>query len=108
MQEFIIVVQNVQAIQPVFGTNKIGFCTPECPNYLRCKEESKKQITKEEFKKLLEKIGASNAQFEILEHYIKLEGEYWQEEVSYLRHVTKKNIKADSLRKREDERLISE
>lgn len=98
----------MQVIQLVFGTNKIGFCTDECPNYTRCKEESQKQITEEKFKKLLEKIGAIDARFEILEHYIKLEGEYWQEEVSYLRHVTKKNVKADSLKKREDERLISE
>ncbi|MGN1012719.1 MAG: hypothetical protein ACI4ON_02680 [Clostridia bacterium] len=89
------------------GTNKIGFCKPNCPNFAICKAESKKQVTEEEFKKLLEKIGAKGAKFQILDHYIKLEGEYWQEEVSYLRHVTKKNIKADSLKKREDERLIS-
>lgn len=90
------------------GTNKIGFCTSECPNYSLCKEESEKQITEEEFKELLKTIGAENAKFEILEHYIKLEGEYWQEEVSYLRHITKKNIKADSLKKRADEAAISE
>jgi len=89
------------------GTNKIGFCKPNCPNYEMCKKESEKQITEEEFSKLLEKIGAKGAKFQILEHYIKLEGTYWQEEVSYLRHVTKKNIKADALKKREDERLIS-
>lgn len=89
------------------GTNKIGFCKPNCPNFAICKAESEKQITEEEFKILLEKIGAKDANFQILEHYIKLEGEYWQEEVSYLRHVTKKNVKADSLKKREDERLIS-
>lgn len=89
------------------GTSKIGFCKPNCPNFEICKAESQKQITREEFKKLLKNIGAENANFEILEHYIKLEGHYWQEEVSYLRHVTKKNIKADSLQKREDERLIS-
>lgn len=90
------------------GNNKIGFCTSECPNYMICKKESKKQISDSEFRKLLKNIGAENANFKILDHYIKLDGEYWQEEVSYLRHITKKNIKADSLKKREDERLISE
>ena len=89
------------------GSNKIGFCDKDCPNYVRCKEESQKQITREEFKKVLKSIELEDSEFEILEHYIKLKGEYWQEEVSYLRHVTKKNIKADSLKKREDERLIS-
>lgn len=89
------------------GTNKIGFCKPNCPNYARCKAESQKQIIEAEFRKLLEKIDAKDANFQILEHYIKLEGQYWQEEVSYLRHITKKNVKADSLKKREDERLIS-
>lgn len=89
------------------GTNKIGFCDSECPNYEICKKESEKEITEQEFKELLKVIGAEDAKFEILEHYIKLEGEYWQEEVSFLRHSTKKNVKADSLMKREDERLIS-
>ena len=89
------------------GTSKIGFCKPNCPNFKRCKEESEKIVTKEQFRKLLKKIDAPDAKFSIEEHYIKLEGEYWQEEVSYLRHVTKKNIKADSLKKREDEKLIS-
>ena len=89
------------------GSNKIGFCDKDCPNYTRCKEESQKQITREEFKEVLKSIELEDSEFEILEHYIKLKGEYWQEEVSYLRHVTKKNIKADSLKKREDERLIS-
>lgn len=89
------------------GNNKIGFCGKDCPNYSLCKAESEKQITPDEFRKLLAGIGLENVHFEILEHYIKLDGEYWQEEVSYLRHVTKKNIKADSLKKREDERLIS-
>ena len=59
------------------------------------------------FKKLLKNIGKEDREFEIKEHYIKLEGEYWQEEVSYLRHITKKNIKADFLKKREDEKIIS-
>ena len=90
------------------GNNKIGFCTEDCPNFEICKRESEKHVEKEEFEKLLKNIGAENAHFEILEHYIKLDGEYWQEEISYLRHITKKNIKADSLKKREDERLISE
>lgn len=89
------------------GTSKIGFCKPNCPNFKRCKEESEKIVTKEQFRKLLKKIDAPDAKFSIEEHYIKLEGKYWQEEVSYLRHVTKKNIKADSLKKREDEKLIS-
>lgn len=89
------------------GNNKIGFCGKDCPNYNLCKIESEKQVTSEEFRKLLTNIGLENANFKILEHYIKLDGEYWQEEVSYLRHITKKNIKADSLKKREDEKLIS-
>ena len=89
------------------GNNKIGFCTEECPNYLKCKEESENHITPEMFKKLLKNIGKEDREFEIKEHYIKLEGEYWQEEVSYLRHITKKNIKADFLKKREDEKIIS-
>lgn len=89
------------------GTNKIGFCDIDCPNYQICKEESEKIITDREFRKILDKIK-KDAPFEIKDHYIKLEGTYWQEEVSYMRHVTKKNIKADKLLKRTDEFLISQ
>ena len=98
---------NCSNYKTCIGESKIGFCTTDCPNYNRCKEESKRKISKSYFRGLLKNIGAENAHFEILEHYIKLDGQYWQEEVSYLRHITKKNIKADSLKKREDERLIS-
>lgn len=89
------------------GSNKIGFCDKDCPNYEICKKESEKIITEEEFRKLLDKVK-KDAKFEIMEHYIKLEGTYWQEEVSYLRHITKKNIKADKLLKRKDEFLVSQ
>lgn len=88
------------------GTNKIGFCDKDCPNYKICEKESKKKITNFEFKKILN-IIKKDANFEIKENYIKLEGTYWQEEVSYMRHMTKKNIKADKLLKRKDEFLIS-
>lgn len=90
------------------GTNKIGFCKPNCPNYKICKEESEKIITPEEFKELLKLIDAPDAHFEILDHYIKLDGTYWQEEVSFLRHKSKKNVKADNLLKRPDEAKLSE
>lgn len=90
------------------GTNKIGFCNSSCPNYERCKAESEKKVSEEMVKKLLEKIGKADRKFFIKEHYIQLEGEYWQEEVSFMRHSTKKNFKADSLLKREDEFLISQ
>ena len=89
------------------GENKIGFCNEECPNYFVCKKESEKTISANTFKEYLKTIGAEDKQFQIMEHYIKLSGQYWQEEVSYLRHITKKNIKADFLKKREDEELIS-
>lgn len=88
------------------GTNKIGFCDKDCPNYKKCKEESEKIVTKDQIKTILNSIGL-NANFEIKEHYIKLEGTFWQEEVSYLRHITRKNVKADKLLKRTDEFLIS-
>ncbi len=89
------------------GANKIGFCDDDCPNYNTCKKESEKIIKNEEFKKVLDKVR-KDAKFEIKEHYIKLEGTYWQEEISYLRHITKKNIKADKILKRKDEYLISQ
>ncbi len=88
------------------GSNKIGFCNKDCPNYQVCKKESEKRITKEEFQKLLQEIKKPESKFEIKEHYIYLHGTYWQEEVSYLRHRCKKNIKADKLLKREDEYLL--
>lgn len=93
--------------QMCIGNSKIGFCNSSCPNYKKCEKESKKVITEERFKEILKNIGLENSKFEIREHYIKLNGTYWQEEVSYLRHNTKKNIKADNLLKREDEKLIS-
>ena len=89
------------------GTNKIGFCNPDCPNFKVCKKESQKIITENEFKNLLKKIGKETNTFEIRENYIELHGTFWQEEVSYLRHICKKNIKADKLLKREDEFLLS-
>lgn len=89
------------------GSNKIGFCDKECPNFDICKQESNKHITEEQIKKILNKINL-DATFKIKEHYIKLDGTFWQEEVSYLRHVSKKNVKADRLLKREDEFLISQ
>lgn len=90
------------------GTNKIGFCNSNCPNYELCKKESEKKISEETVKKLLEKVGKSDRKFSIEEHYIKVEGEFWQEEISFMRHTTKKNFKADSLIKREDEYIISQ
>ena len=89
------------------GSSKIGFCNEKCPNYLNCKKESERIISEKDFQTLLEEIGLGNSKFEIKEHYIKMEGTYWQEEISYLRHATKRNIKADKLLKREDEFLIS-
>ena len=71
------------------------------------KKESQKIITENEFKNLLKKIGKETNTFEIRENYIELHGTFWQEEVSYLRHICKKNIKADKLLKREDEFLLS-
>lgn len=91
-----------------FGSNKIGFCNKDCPNYFRCKKASEKKVTNEEFEKLLEHIGKADTKYEIKEHYIYLTGTYWQEEVSYLRHKTKKNIKADKLLKRADELAVSQ
>ena len=90
------------------GTNKIGFCNSECPNYTRCKEESQKKVSEKTIKKLLEKIGKADRKFSIEENYIKLEGQFWQEEISFMRHSTKKNFKADTILKREDEYLISQ
>ena len=90
------------------GNSKIGFCSTECPNYNICKKESEKQITRHDFEEALAKIDKKDSNFQINEHFIKLEGTYWQEEVSFLRHLTKKNIKADKLLKREDEFLISQ
>lgn len=75
--------------------------------YCRASIESQSIITEDDFKKILDKIR-KDAKFEIKEHYIKIEGTYWQEEVSYMRHITKKNIKADKLLKRTDEFLISQ
>ena len=89
------------------GTNKIGFCNSDCPNFELCKKESQKTITENEFKNLLKKIDKEESIFEIKENYIALHGTFWQEEVSYLRHICKKNIKADKLLKREDEFLLS-
>ena len=66
-----------------------------------------KRKPKNEFKNLLKKIGKETNTFEIRENYIELHGTFWQEEVSYLRHICKKNIKADKLLKREDEFLLS-
>lgn len=91
-----------------FGSNKIGFCNKDCPNYLKCLKESKKKISTQEFKKLLEQIGKTNQKFEFKEHYIYLSGTYWQEEISFLRHATKKNIKVDNLLKRPDEFAVSQ
>ena len=90
------------------GKGRIGFCSPDCKNYFRCQEESKTKVTPEQIQKLLKHIGADGRKFIIEEHGIKLEGEYWQEEVSYIRHVTKKNVKADSLIKREDEAKLAQ
>ena len=90
------------------GTNKIGFCNSNCPNYELCKKESEKKVSEETVKQLLEKVGKKDRKFSIEEHYIKVEGEFWQEEISFMRHTTKKNFKADSLLKREDEYLISQ
>lgn len=89
------------------GNSKIGFCDKDCPNFSICKQESNNQITANQFQGFLDKIDLKG-NFQIKDHYIKLDGTYWQEEVSYLRHISKKNIKADELLKREDEFLISQ
>ena len=88
-------------------TSKIGFCNSDCPNFELCKNDSKRKTTEEEFKELLKNIGKEKSEFEIKENYIALHGTFWQEEVSYLRHLCRKNIKADKLLKREDEFLLS-
>ena len=49
---FTTVIQNVS--YPIcIGTNKIGFCNSDCPNFELCKKESQKTITENEFKNLL-------------------------------------------------------
>lgn len=89
------------------GSSKIGFCDKECPNFNVCREESNNKITANEFQGFLDKINLKG-KFQISDHYIKLDGTYWQEEISYLRHISKKNVKADNLLKRVDEFLISQ
>lgn len=89
------------------GSNKIGFCDESCPNYLECKKESNVKVTADQFQSFMDRINLKG-DFKIEDHYIKLNGTYWQEEVSFLRHISKKNIKADGLLKREDEFLISQ
>ena len=69
--------------------------------------KSNNKITANEFQGFLDKINLKG-KFQISDHYIKLDGTYWQEEISYLRHISKKNVKADNLLKRVDEFLISQ
>ena len=76
-----------------FNSGTIGFCKSDCPNYEICKAESEKQVTKEEVETLLTKIG-KNSPFEIKESHIFVDDTLTQEEISYLRHTLKKNVKA--------------
>lgn len=77
-----------------FSSGSIGFCTEACPNYKNCKESSLTPVTKLDVERLLKIIGKEN-EFEIKERVIYIQGEFTQEEITYLRHNLKRNIKVD-------------
>ena len=77
-----------------FSSGSIGFCSPDCKNYVNCKKSSEHKVTPEDVKKLLNVIG-KDREFEIKERVVYITGEFTQEEITFLRHNLKRNVKVD-------------
>lgn len=79
-----------------FAKGSIGFCSEDCKNYELCKSSSENVVTTEDINKLLKIIG-KNAEFEIGKYVITIKGEFTQEEVTFMRHKLRRNIKVEKL-----------
>lgn len=77
-----------------FSSGSIGFCSENCPNYFRCKESSEISVKEEDVNRLLKIIGKEN-DFEIKQRIIYIKGEFTQEEITFLRHNLRRNVKVD-------------
>ena len=77
-----------------FAGGSIGFCNESCPNFARCKESSLAHISNNDVERLLNIIGKDRV-FEIKERVIHIEGDFTQEEITFLRHNLKRNVKVD-------------
>ena len=77
-----------------FSSGTIGFCSDSCPNYFRCKESSLRPVTPRQIEELLKRVGKER-NFTIKERVIYIEGEFTQEEITFLRHNLKRNVKVD-------------